>query len=101
MPSPFDYQKQTRVFIVTDVRREDISQVAGAYRALFEAAGGGALGLFTAIARLKAVHDRIAAPLANAAASATTLSLPDMIASIDAMPLSRERHGHDGRTLLK
>ena len=66
VPSPFDYQKQTRVFIVTDVRREDAGQVAGAYRALFEAAGGGALGLFTAIARLKAVHDRIAAPLANA-----------------------------------
>ncbi|HEY1503780.1 MAG TPA: ATP-dependent DNA helicase [Stellaceae bacterium] len=66
VPSPFDYQKQTRVFIVTDVRREDPAQVAGAYRALFEAAGGGALGLFTAIARLKAVHQRIAAPLTEA-----------------------------------
>ncbi|HEV8013973.1 MAG TPA: ATP-dependent DNA helicase [Stellaceae bacterium] len=66
VPSPFDYQKQTRVFVVTDVRREDPAQVAGAYRALFEASGGGALGLFTAIARLKAVHERIAAPLAAA-----------------------------------
>lgn len=66
VPSPFDYQAQTRIFIVTDLRREDTSQVAGAYRALFEASGGGALGLFTAITRLKAIHDRIAAPLAAA-----------------------------------
>jgi len=66
VPSPFDYAKQTRVFIVNDVRREDAGQVAGAYRALFEASGGGALGLFTAITRLKAVHERIAAPLAEA-----------------------------------
>lgn len=65
VPSPFDYAAQTRVFIVTDVRRDDPGQVAGAYRALFEAAGGGALGLFTAIARLRAVHERIAAPLAE------------------------------------
>ncbi len=64
VPSPFDYKAQTRVFIVNDVRREDVGQIAGAYRALFEASGGGALGLFTAIARLRAVHDRIAAPLA-------------------------------------
>lgn len=66
VPSPFDYRAQTRVFIVTDVRREDPGQVAGAYRALFEASRGGALGLFTAITRLKAVHERIAAPLAEA-----------------------------------
>jgi ATP-dependent DNA helicase DinG len=63
VPSPFDYQAQTRIFIVTDVRRDDPGQVAAAYRALFLAAGGGALGLFTAISRLKAVHQRIAAAL--------------------------------------
>jgi ATP-dependent DNA helicase DinG len=63
VPSPFDYAAQTRVFVVTDVRRDDMAQVAAAYRALFLAAGGGALGLFTAIARLRAVHQRIAAPL--------------------------------------
>jgi ATP-dependent DNA helicase DinG len=34
-------------------------------RELFQAAGGGALGLFTAIRRLRAVHERIAAPLAD------------------------------------
>ena len=66
VPSPFDYAAQTRVFIVNDLRREDVAQIAGAYRALFEAARGGALGLFTAIARLKAVHQRIAVPLAEA-----------------------------------
>jgi ATP-dependent DNA helicase DinG len=63
VPSPFDYPAQTRVFIVTDVDRRNIGQVAAAYRALIEAAGGGTLGLFTAIARLKAVHERIAGPL--------------------------------------
>ena len=50
--SPFDYAAQTRAFIVTDVYGGDIAQLAAAYRALFVAAGGGALGLFTAIRRL-------------------------------------------------
>jgi ATP-dependent DNA helicase DinG len=61
--SPFDYQAQTKVFIINDVRKDDLGQVSGAYRALFQAAGGGALGLFTAISRLRAVQDKIAAPL--------------------------------------
>ncbi len=34
-------------------------------RELFTAAGGGGLGLFTAIRRLRAVYDKIAAPLAD------------------------------------
>jgi ATP-dependent DNA helicase DinG len=63
VPSPFDYAHQTRVFVVTDVRRDEPAQVAAAYRELFLAAGGGALGLFTAIGRLRAVHRRIAAAL--------------------------------------
>ena len=61
--SPFDYPALTRVFIVTDIPRDDIGQVAAAYAALFVASGGGALGLFTAIARLRAVHQRIAPAL--------------------------------------
>ncbi len=61
--SPFDYAAQTRAFIVTDVYGGDIAQLAAAYRALFVAAGGGALGLFTAIRRLQAVHARIAPEL--------------------------------------
>ncbi len=58
--SPFDYARQTRAFIITDVNARDIASLAGAYRALFLAAGGGGLGLFTAISRLRAVHARIA-----------------------------------------
>src|SRR5271166_5951597 len=61
--SPFDYAAQTRIFVITDIPRDDIGQVAAAYAALFVAARGGALGLFTAIARLRAVHQRIAAAL--------------------------------------
>ena len=61
--SPFDYPSQTRVFVVTDVRRDDPMQVASAYRELFLAAGGGALGLFTAITRLRDIYRRIAPQL--------------------------------------
>ena len=64
--SPFDYKAISRVIVVTDVNREDMDQVAAAYRELFKAVGGGALGLFTAIARLKAVHRRILKPLSQA-----------------------------------
>jgi len=64
--SPFDYAANARVLIVTDIKRGDIPALATAYRRLIEAADGGTLGLFTAIARLKAVHARIADPLAKA-----------------------------------
>jgi ATP-dependent DNA helicase DinG len=63
VPSPFDYARQTRVLVVKDVRGTDPAQLAAAYRALFVAAGGGALGLFTAISRLRAVHARIASAM--------------------------------------
>jgi ATP-dependent DNA helicase DinG len=63
--SPFDYGHSTRVFIVTDVKRGDIQQLAGAYRALIGASEGGALGLFTAISRLRGVHARLAPALAD------------------------------------
>ena len=44
--------------VISDVRkRDDLNQVAAAYRELFLASGGGgALGLFTAISRLRAVR---------------------------------------------
>ncbi|HEU4968581.1 ATP-dependent DNA helicase [Sphingomonas sp.] len=64
-PSPFDYAGQAEVLIVTDVKKGDIPQLAGAYASLIAAAGGGALGLFTAIRRLRAVHARIADRLAR------------------------------------
>lgn len=66
VPSPFDYAEQTRVLIVRDVRKDDLDQVAAAYRELFLAAGGDGLGLFTAISRLRAVHRKIALPLEEA-----------------------------------
>ena len=64
--SPFDYAQASRVIVVTDVNREDMDQVAAAYRELFLATRGGGLGLFTAISRLRAVHRRLVSPLAEA-----------------------------------
>lgn len=64
--SPFDYEKQTRVYVISDVRKDDLNQVAAAYRELFLASNGGALGLFTAISRLRAVRQRLVAPLEQA-----------------------------------
>jgi len=64
--SPFDYATASQVLIVTDVKRGDIAQLAGAYARLIEAAEGGTLGLFSAIQRLKAVHARITDRLARA-----------------------------------
>jgi len=66
LPSPFDYAACTRLLVVTDVRKDDMNQVAAAYRELFLAAGGGGLGLFTAVSRLKAVHSRIVGALDEA-----------------------------------
>jgi len=63
--SPFDYAANSEVLIVTDLKRGDVAQLAGAYGRLIEAAEGGTLGLFTAIQRLKAVHARIADRLAR------------------------------------
>jgi ATP-dependent DNA helicase DinG len=63
--SPFDYAAQAEVLIVTDVPKGDLPALAAAYGRLIEAAGGGALGLFTAIRRLRAVYGRIADRLAR------------------------------------
>ena len=64
--SPFRYADQARIFVVRDVNRRDIDQLASAYRELFLAAGGGGLGLFTAVRALRAVEAQIAEPLAEA-----------------------------------
>jgi ATP-dependent DNA helicase DinG len=63
--SPFDYAANAEVLIATDVGRNDLAALAGAFARLIGAAGGGTLGLFTAIARLRAVHARIADRLAR------------------------------------
>jgi ATP-dependent DNA helicase DinG len=62
--SPFDWANQARIVVVRDIDRRDLDQLAAAYRELFLAAGGGGLGLFTAVRTLKAIHARIALPLA-------------------------------------
>ena len=64
-PSPFDYATQAEVLIVTDVKRGDMGALANAYARLGVASGGGMLGLFTAIRRLRGVHARIADRLAR------------------------------------
>ncbi|MEM1132644.1 MAG: ATP-dependent DNA helicase [Pseudomonadota bacterium] len=63
--SPFDYGRQAEILIVTDIKRGDIAALANGYARLVEASEGGALGLFTAIRRLRAVHGRIADRLAE------------------------------------
>jgi ATP-dependent DNA helicase DinG len=63
--SPFDYAAAAEVLVVTDVKQGDLAALANAYARLITAAGGGTLGLFTAIARLKAVQARIADRLAR------------------------------------
>ncbi|WP_271299678.1 ATP-dependent DNA helicase [Sphingomonas sp. CV7422] len=65
VPSPFDYPANAEVLIVTDVKRGDLPALANAYARLIVAAGGGTLGLFTAIRRLRGVHGRIADRLAR------------------------------------
>lgn len=64
--SPFDYATQTKVIVVNNLDKNDNRAVANAYRHLFLASGGGALGLFTAIARLTQVHSQIFDPLHEA-----------------------------------
>jgi ATP-dependent DNA helicase DinG len=64
--SPFRYAEQARIFVVTDVERRDPALLASAYRELFLASAGGALGLFTSVRMLRAVEERIAAPLSDA-----------------------------------
>ncbi len=64
--SPFDYQNQTRIFVVNDLERDRPEATASAMAGLMAAAGGGSLGLFTAIRRLRAVYPALAARLETA-----------------------------------
>lgn len=63
--SPFDYAQQSRILVVRDVNRNAPDQVASAYRELFLASNGGALGLFTAIRRLRDVQNKLLGPLSE------------------------------------
>ena len=64
--SPFDWAKQARIVVVRDLGRRDGDALAAAYRELFLAAGGGALGLFTSVRTLRTVHAKLVEPLAAA-----------------------------------
>ena len=64
--SPFDYAKATKIFVINDVARDRPTATAGAMGALFKAAGGGGLGLFTAIQRLRGAHQALLPDLAAA-----------------------------------
>ncbi|VAX03202.1 DinG family ATP-dependent helicase YoaA [hydrothermal vent metagenome] len=59
LKSPFNYAAQSRIFIVNDMNKSSLDQLAAAYRELIIASGGGTLGIFTAISRLRGVHQRI------------------------------------------
>jgi ATP-dependent DNA helicase DinG len=64
--SPFDYRNQTRIFVVNDLERDRPETTASAMAGLMTAAGGGGLGLFTAIRRLQAVYPALANRLETA-----------------------------------
>lgn len=55
-PSPFNYAAQTKILVLEDVPKTAAEPVASALETLMIAAGGGGLGLFTAINRMRAVH---------------------------------------------
>ena len=81
LPSPYDYSAQARVFVVTDLPRDKPRQAAVAMAKLFMAAGGGGLGLFTSIARLRAAYATLA-PLLEAR------GLPLLAQHVDAMDVT-------------
>jgi ATP-dependent DNA helicase DinG len=78
--SPFDYANQTRILVVNDLDRDRPEATASAMAALMIAAGGGSLGLFTAIRRLRTVYPALAARL-------DTAGLPLYAQHIDKMNL--------------
>jgi len=57
--SPFNYPQNSLVIIINDINKNDPNQVAAAYNELFKCSKGGALGIFTAISRLKATYTKI------------------------------------------
>ena len=79
-PSPFDYKNQTRILVIEDLEQNEPIRTATAMSQLMQAAGGGGLGLFTAIRRLRQVHPHLAKNLSEAA-------IPLYAQHVDAMSL--------------
>jgi len=65
LSSPYDYAAQTKIIVINDINKNDGQAVSTAFRELFLASQGGALGIFTSIQRLKFVQDKIIAPLSD------------------------------------
>jgi ATP-dependent DNA helicase DinG len=63
--SPFNYAKSSEIIIVNDLDKNNIAQISNAYKDLFIASDGSALGIFTAISRLKSVKENISEALYN------------------------------------
>ncbi len=81
LASPYDYAEQTQVFVVNDLDRGKPGQAATAMAKLFQAAGGGALGLFTSITRLQAAYQAMAPKLEAA-------NLPLLAQHVDRMDVT-------------
>src|SRR5690606_4845255 len=63
--SPFDYASRAEVLIAADVAQVALAALPRGCARIIEASGGGVLGLFTAIRRVRGVHGRIADRLAR------------------------------------
>lgn len=61
--SPFDYKKQAKVLIISDVDYKNKSELARAFAKLFLANKGHSLGLFTAISRLSSTYTYVKSKL--------------------------------------
>ena len=64
--SPFDYAANSRILVVTDLARDRADATAAAMAEMMQASGGGALGLFTAIQRLRSVYPDLMRKLSRA-----------------------------------
>jgi ATP-dependent DNA helicase DinG len=63
--SPFDYKNQSKLIIINDAIKHDIFYLQNAIIRLFTASGGGALGIFTSLNRLKSVYNTAEGELAS------------------------------------
>ena len=63
--SPFRWAEHTKIFLIKDIDKRQIKNIEFAFAQLMNASGGGALGLFTALGRLKKVAPGLRAYLAS------------------------------------
>ena len=63
--SPFEYGRQSKLFIINDVARDRAEAVAGAMSGLIGASGGRALALFTSIQRLRSTWPYLSRKMAD------------------------------------